>query len=118
MSIGSIAAATQAVATSPATAVDSFHLRAISWVTSLYRAGFVRTASSSILRLKLERSVRSSISAACSDKRTPAYRQAGNVETKADENKRKHRVSFQEAQTVFYDERGVLIEDPAPNSRN
>jgi len=32
-------------------------------------------------------------------------------ETKADENKRKHRVSFQEAQTVFYDERGVLIED-------
>ena len=32
-------------------------------------------------------------------------------DAKAEENKRKHRVSFQEAQTVFYDERGVLIED-------
>lgn len=26
-------------------------------------------------------------------------------------NKRKHGVSFEEAQTVFYDERGILIED-------
>ena len=30
---------------------------------------------------------------------------------KAAENLRKHRVSFEEAQTVFYDERAVLIED-------
>ncbi len=30
---------------------------------------------------------------------------------KAEENKRKHRVSFQEAQTAFYDEHGVLIKD-------
>jgi len=27
-------------------------------------------------------------------------------------NKRKHGVSFEEAQTVFYDERALLIEDP------
>ena len=27
------------------------------------------------------------------------------------ENKRKHRVSFEEAQTVFYDDWGILIED-------
>jgi uncharacterized DUF497 family protein len=27
------------------------------------------------------------------------------------ENKRKHRVAFEEAETVFYDERGVLLED-------
>ncbi len=27
------------------------------------------------------------------------------------DNQRKHRVSFEEAETVFYDERGVLIED-------
>ena len=32
-------------------------------------------------------------------------------ETKNTKNKRKHRVSFEEAQTVFYDERAVLIED-------
>ncbi|HTF34522.1 MAG TPA: BrnT family toxin [Myxococcota bacterium] len=32
-------------------------------------------------------------------------------DAKADQNKRKHRVSFEEAQTVFYDERGVLVED-------
>src|SRR5258705_3330173 len=32
-------------------------------------------------------------------------------ETKNTENKRKHRVSFEEAQTVFSDERAVLIED-------
>ncbi|MEX2207281.1 MAG: BrnT family toxin [Myxococcota bacterium] len=32
-------------------------------------------------------------------------------ETKNAENKRKHRVSFEEAQTVFYDERAVLIAD-------
>ncbi len=33
------------------------------------------------------------------------------IDAKADQNKRKHRVSFEEAQTVFYDERGVLVED-------
>jgi uncharacterized DUF497 family protein len=27
-------------------------------------------------------------------------------------NKRKHGVSFEEAQTVFYDDRAILIEDP------
>lgn len=27
------------------------------------------------------------------------------------ENKRKHRIAFEEAETVFYDERAVLIED-------
>jgi uncharacterized DUF497 family protein len=27
------------------------------------------------------------------------------------ENRRKHRVSFEEAETVFFDDRGVLIED-------
>ena len=27
------------------------------------------------------------------------------------ENKQKHRVAFEEAETVFYDERGVLLED-------
>jgi len=32
-------------------------------------------------------------------------------ETKNTENKHKHRISFEEAQTVFYDERAVLIED-------
>ena len=32
-------------------------------------------------------------------------------DAKAYENKRKHRVSFEEAQTVFYDERGVLVKD-------
>jgi uncharacterized protein len=32
-------------------------------------------------------------------------------DAKVDENKRKHRVSFEEAQTVFYDERGLLIDD-------
>ena len=32
-------------------------------------------------------------------------------ETKSRENLRKHRVSFEEAETVFYDERGVLIDD-------
>ena len=31
--------------------------------------------------------------------------------TKNAESKRKHRVSFEEAQTVFYDERAVLIAD-------
>ena len=31
---------------------------------------------------------------------------------KAVENKRKHRVSFEEAQTIFIDERAVLINDP------
>jgi hypothetical protein len=28
------------------------------------------------------------------------------------ENKRKHAVSFEEAQTVFYDDRAILIDDP------
>jgi uncharacterized DUF497 family protein len=28
------------------------------------------------------------------------------------ENKRKHGVSFEEAQTVFYDDRAILIDDP------
>jgi uncharacterized DUF497 family protein len=32
-------------------------------------------------------------------------------ETKSGENLRKHRVSFEEAETVFYDERGVLVDD-------
>lgn len=31
---------------------------------------------------------------------------------KAVENKRKHRVSFEEAQTIFLDEFAVLIDDP------
>ena len=30
-------------------------------------------------------------------------------------NKRKHGVSFEEARTVFYDERALLIEDPDEN---
>jgi hypothetical protein len=33
-------------------------------------------------------------------------------ERKNASNRRKHRVSFEEAQTVFYDDRGLLIEDP------
>lgn len=32
-------------------------------------------------------------------------------EAKNVENLRKHRVGFEEAQTVFYDERGVLVRD-------
>jgi uncharacterized DUF497 family protein len=32
--------------------------------------------------------------------------------TKAAANKRKHRVSFSEAQTVFYDEEALLLDDP------
>ena len=35
-------------------------------------------------------------------------------EAKSLENQRKHRVSFEEAETAFYDERGVLIEDDDP----
>ena len=31
---------------------------------------------------------------------------------KAAANKRKHRVSFEEAQTVFYDEEALLLDDP------
>ena len=31
---------------------------------------------------------------------------------KATANKRKHRVSFDEAQTVFYDEEALLLDDP------
>jgi hypothetical protein len=37
-------------------------------------------------------------------------------ETKSLENMRKHRVGFDEAETVFYDERGILIEDDDPAS--
>jgi hypothetical protein len=37
-------------------------------------------------------------------------------ETKSRENLRKHRVSFEEAETVFYDERGVLIDDDEAGS--
>lgn len=37
-------------------------------------------------------------------------------ETKSRENVRKHRVSFDEAETVFYDERGVLIDVDHPGS--
>ena len=37
-------------------------------------------------------------------------------EAKSRENLRKHRVSFEEAETVFYDERGVLIDDDDPSS--
>ena len=33
-------------------------------------------------------------------------------ENKHTENRRKHGVSFEEAQTVFYDERALLISDP------
>ena len=33
-------------------------------------------------------------------------------EPKNAENRRKHGVSFEEAQSVFYDERALLIEDP------
>jgi uncharacterized protein len=32
--------------------------------------------------------------------------------TKAAANKRKHHVSFSEAQTVFYDEEALLLDDP------
>jgi len=35
-------------------------------------------------------------------------------EAKNRANKRKHRVSFEEAQTVFYDDRAILIEDNDP----
>ena len=38
--------------------------------------------------------------------------------TKNTENKRKHRVSFEEAQTVFYDDRAILIEDEDENEDN
>ena len=31
---------------------------------------------------------------------------------KNSENKRKHRIAFEEAQTVFYDDRALIIEDP------
>jgi len=33
-------------------------------------------------------------------------------EAKNAENKRKHGISFEEAQSVFYDDRALLIEDP------
>ena len=32
--------------------------------------------------------------------------------TKSNANRRKHRVTFEEARTVFFDERARLIEDP------
>jgi uncharacterized DUF497 family protein len=40
------------------------------------------------------------------------------AEAKNSANKRKHRVSFEEAQTVFYDEQGLLIEDEDENEDN
>ncbi len=39
-------------------------------------------------------------------------------EAKNAENKRKHRVSFEEAQTVFYDDRAILIEDEDANKQS
>ncbi|MEX2206979.1 MAG: BrnT family toxin [Myxococcota bacterium] len=39
-------------------------------------------------------------------------------EAKNKENRRKHRVSFEEAQTVFYDDRASLIEDEDENDAN
>lgn len=33
-------------------------------------------------------------------------------ENKNDINKSKHRISFEEAQTVFYDDRALVIDDP------
>lgn len=39
-------------------------------------------------------------------------------EAKNLENQRKHRVSFEEAQTVFYDEQGILISDEDENEDN
>ena len=33
-------------------------------------------------------------------------------ENKNEANKRKHKISFEEAQTVFYDEEALLISDP------
>ena len=33
-------------------------------------------------------------------------------EEKNAENRRRHRVAFEEAQTVFYDDRALLVEDP------
>ena len=39
-------------------------------------------------------------------------------EAKNAQNKRKHRVSFEEAQTVFYDDRAILIEDEDENDDN
>lgn len=36
-------------------------------------------------------------------------------ETKNASNKRKHGVSFEEAQTVFYDDSAILIEDDDPD---
>jgi uncharacterized DUF497 family protein len=36
---------------------------------------------------------------------------------KARSNKRKHGISFEEAQTVFFDEQGLLIDDPQPSDQ-
>ena len=36
---------------------------------------------------------------------------------KAELNRRRHRVSFEEAETVFYDEHALVIEDPGPSDR-
>ena len=36
---------------------------------------------------------------------------------KAKSNKKKHGVSFEEAQSAFFDEQGLLLEDPQPSMR-
>jgi uncharacterized DUF497 family protein len=36
---------------------------------------------------------------------------------KAESNKRKHGISFEEAQTVFFDEQGLWMEDPQPSNQ-
>ena len=36
---------------------------------------------------------------------------------KAQSNKRKHGISFEEAQSVFFDEQGLLLEDPQPSDQ-
>jgi uncharacterized DUF497 family protein len=36
---------------------------------------------------------------------------------KAESNKRKHGISFEEAQTVFFDEHGLWMEDPQPSNQ-
>ena len=36
---------------------------------------------------------------------------------KAQSNKRKHGISFEDAQSVFFDEQGLLLEDPQPSDQ-
>jgi uncharacterized protein (DUF4415 family) len=36
---------------------------------------------------------------------------------KAAKNRQRHRVSFEEAETVFYDEQALVLEDPGPDDR-